>query len=364
MMAKKSSNRGPNRSVVDFATQENLRAALALVADEEQGSCDKPGLTPNNVNDWILPSFDFETTEAQSMKQELRRLQVLKSYLILDSDREESFDRITRVAAASFDVPISLITLIDLGRSWFMSNYGLPTDAREAPRRLAFCAHTIQQKPLYIATDDMSDKSDVYPVLIVPDATKDFRFCGNPSVTGEPFIRFYAGAPLVSPEGYRLGTLCIVSEKARPSGLDASEQRVLKDLAAMTVQLMVDRRNMIDHQGRHAAQMIASTAHELMTPLTGIQLSLSMLKDDDELRNFLGSKRLELLNTGIACADLIQRICQSSVDDLRNKPGVFRNLHDDSTGACYSEEKDRLGRKSTVHSSKDAGNFLTNLVRP
>ena len=128
--------------------------------------------------DWVLPSFDPETTEAQSMREELHRLTVLKNYLILDADREEVFDRLTGLASRFYNVPIALISLVDLGRQWFLSNRGLG-DVRETPRRHAFCAHAILNK---------------HNILIVPDATKDFRFKDNPLVTGPPNIRFYAGA--------------------------------------------------------------------------------------------------------------------------------------------------------------------------
>lgn len=89
--------------------------------------------------DWVLPRFDPDTTEAQSMKEELKRLQVLKSYLVLDAKREEAFERITALAARIFDVPIALVSLVDLGRQWFMSNRGLG-ETRETHRKFAFCS--------------------------------------------------------------------------------------------------------------------------------------------------------------------------------------------------------------------------------
>ncbi|EEC49924.1 predicted protein, partial [Phaeodactylum tricornutum CCAP 1055/1] len=153
------------------------------------------------------------------MKEELHRLQVLKSYLILDAEREESFERITALACRIFNVPIALVSLVDLGRQWFMSNRGLGS-VRETPRKYAFCAHAILNK---------------HNLLVVPDASKDFRFETNPLVTGPPNIRFYAGSPLVSPEGYKLGTLCIIDSKVRPEGLLDAEKATLRDLADMVV---------------------------------------------------------------------------------------------------------------------------------
>jgi hypothetical protein len=129
--------------------------------------------------DWVMPSLDPDTSEVQSMKDELQRLLVLKSYMILDSEREATFERLTGLACRIFKVPIALVSVVDLGRQWFMSNRGLG-DVRETSRRHAFCAHTIQGKD--------------GAMLVVPDATQDVRFQDNPLVTGPPSIRFYAGA--------------------------------------------------------------------------------------------------------------------------------------------------------------------------
>jgi GAF domain-containing protein len=182
-----------NRSVVDFDSEDALRKALladdtnseAITGESDLSSSSSPNL------DWVLPNLDHSTSDVQSMKEELQRLLVLKSYLILDNDREESFERITALGARIFEAPICLVSLVDLGRQWFLSNRGLGS-VRETPRRLAFCAHAIQ----------MRDKR----TFVVPNATDDPIFASNPLVTGPPNIRFYAGAPLVAPEGYKVRT--------------------------------------------------------------------------------------------------------------------------------------------------------------
>lgn len=150
-----------------------------------------------NINpdlDWVIKDLDPSTSENQTLEAELDRLKVLRSYQILDSEREEAFERLTAMAARMFDVPIALVSLVDMGRQWFMSNRGLG-DTRETPRKLAFCAHAI------LSTSDL---------LIVPDATKDPRFMNNILVTGPPYIRFYGGAPLIAAEGVKLGTFWYV----------------------------------------------------------------------------------------------------------------------------------------------------------
>ena len=125
------------------------------------------------------------------------RLADLAALRLLDTPREERFDRIVRLAAQVLDVPIAYIALIDANRQWFKARCGLATD--ETGRDISFCGHAIQQRR----------------PLIVPDARLDERFHDNPLVTGEPFVRFYAGHPLAGPGGKLVGTLCIASPQPR-----------------------------------------------------------------------------------------------------------------------------------------------------
>lgn len=141
------------------------------------------------------------------------RLQTLKSLEILDTQPEERFDRLTRMSRRLFGVPIALVSLVDENRQWFKSCLGL--DASETPRDISFCGHAI-------LGDD---------VFVISDAAKDKRFADNPLVLNEPSIRFYAGCPLSSQNGSKLGTLCIIDNK--PRKLTAEDIDTLKDLAAM-----------------------------------------------------------------------------------------------------------------------------------
>jgi hypothetical protein len=245
-----NNNERPSRSVNDFQSKEELRQALLsnkkgsfhtpdcfllnhdFLQDLETAIDDPANDVMKDLDhklDWVLENYDRKTTEQQSLDHELRRLLVLKSYLVLDSELRLSFERVTGLASKQFKCPIALISLVDLGRQWFVSNRGLG-NVRETPRKLAFCAHAI-----------MGKKDDC---LIVPDATKDSRFKDNPLVTGPPDVRFYAGAPLISPEGYKLGTLCVIDNKARPEGLSLEEKETLKDLSSMAVETLVDHRRM------------------------------------------------------------------------------------------------------------------------
>ena len=142
---------------------------------------------------------------------EVRRLMALREAAILDTPPEERFDRLTRLAQHLFGAKIALVSLVDDGRQWFKSRQGL--DACETGRDISFCGHAI-----------LGDG-----IFEVRDARIDSRFADNPLVTGPPDIRFYAGAPLNDPEGYRLGTLCIIDTV--PRLLSIAERRSLRDLA-------------------------------------------------------------------------------------------------------------------------------------
>jgi GAF domain-containing protein len=150
------------------------------------------------------------TTDTMSPSREENRLQLLRSYGILDTEPEEEFDEITRAASLVCGTPIATITLVDESRQWFKSRVGL--DSSETPREFSFCAHAMQQPETFI----------------VPNAEKDPRFSHNPLVTGDPNIRFYCGMPLRS-EGLGLGTLCVIDRT--PRTLSHEQMQILKVLS-------------------------------------------------------------------------------------------------------------------------------------
>ena len=144
---------------------------------------------------------------------ELGRLATLRATGLLDTNPEERFDRITRIAAQLFDVPIALVSLVDENRQWFKSSQGL--DVSETPRDRAFCAHAIHR-------DD---------VLLVRDTLHDDRFADNPLVVDQPRVRFYAGCPISVGDGNRVGTLCLIDHRARD--LNEHQINMLRDLGRM-----------------------------------------------------------------------------------------------------------------------------------
>ena len=159
-----------------------------------------------------------------TLDPEAERLRALLSYAVLDTGPEMAFDDLTALAARVMGVPIALVSLIDHGRQWFKSRQGL--DVCETPRSVAFCDHAIRTPN----------------VMVVPDAQRDERFAHNDLVTGDPHIRFYAGAPLITPEGHALGTLCIIDRE--PRQLDESQRTTLAMLSRQVMaQLELRKQN-------------------------------------------------------------------------------------------------------------------------
>ncbi|MEH6491832.1 sensor histidine kinase [Halopseudomonas sp.] len=150
---------------------------------------------------------------SSSTEQEQKRLAALAQYQIMDSASEQAFDDITALASQWLEMPIALISLVDDQRQWFKSRVGL--EALETSRDLAFCAHAIAQGSF----------------MEVPDACLDPRFSNNPLVTEAPFIRFYAGMPISTPQGYLLGTLCVIDNV--PRQLDEVQRDTLQRLTRM-----------------------------------------------------------------------------------------------------------------------------------
>lgn len=175
----------------------------------------------------------------QTSPAELSRLGKLAEYQILDTPPEKEFDEIVQVAAALLGTPMSTVSLIDRERQWFKARYGVT--GTETPREYAFCDHAIKGDGVYVVTD----------------ATKNPLFSDNPLVTGAPDIRFYAGAPLITSDNFKLGTLCVIDTAPRDHGLSADHQRILELLARMVVNALESRRATMraQHQGRMMTRM-------------------------------------------------------------------------------------------------------------
>ncbi len=205
--------------------------------------------------------------EAPNPHDEAARLKALLSYDILDTPPEPEFDDLTALASNICQTPIALISLIDSSRQWFKSTVGLTV--RETTRQIAFCSHAILQQNLFT----------------IFDACEDERFVDNPLVMGEPHIRFYAGAPLRTAEGYTLGTLCVIGQT--PKELSQEQRQALSTLSRQVVAQLELRKHCKERERLVQELRVAVSQRErlsenlhdnLMQTLYAIGLQLDMAK--------------------------------------------------------------------------------------
>jgi two-component system, sensor histidine kinase len=220
----------------------------------------------------------------ENISPEARRLEVLRRYQILDTAPETEYDDIVRLAANICQVPIALLTFVDESRQWFKAHVGLAVE--ETPRSSSFCAHAI--------------KTPEQEFFVVSDAQTDSRFAANPLVTGEPYIRFYVGTPLLSSEGEALGTLCVIDAKPRELApgqyqalsvlrrhvsralemrrLSHEQQMVIEQLEATRLALMNAR---AEAEAASAAKttFLATMSHEIRTPMNAVIGMTALLRD-------------------------------------------------------------------------------------
>lgn len=193
---------------------------------------------------------------------EERRLRRLYGYGILDTLDEEEYTDIVRLVSEICRTPMANISFVDRDRQWFKAVVGL--ESRETPRDVAFCAHTILGTELFT----------------VEDAAADPRFHDNPLVTGDPTIRFYAGMPLTTPDGFQLGALCAIDSV--PRTLTATQRDALVVLARHVVDLLElrSRNRELERLSEVKTRMLAIIAHDLRSPVSMLSSMVSLLSDD------------------------------------------------------------------------------------
>lgn len=233
---------------------------------------------------------------------ELLRLETLRNLKILDTDPEERFDRVTRLAKRIFETPIALVSLVDNDRQWFKSVQGL--DVRETSREISFCGHAI-----------IGDE-----VLVINDTKKDERFADNPLVTSDPNIRFYAGYPLNAPDGSKVGTLCVIDRE--PREITAADIGLLRELGqlveeelAVASMLHNDPATGISNRAGFClvAEHLLAMCVRTKSPAT---LMLAQLKNQHLIDGFMGHdesdraaiETAQLLMAGFRDSDIVARI--------------------------------------------------------
>lgn len=213
---------------------------------------------------------------------EIERIKNLKEYDILDTLPESDYDNITLLASQICQTPIALISLVDENRQWFKSHHGLNTT--QTPREYAFCAHAINNPGEF---------------FIVNDTRINKHFADNPLVTGDPFVISYTGFPLVSPEGYALGTICVIDNK--PNSLDDNQKNALKSLSHLVMNLFEMRKSKIALEEtkkrleikNHELERFAHVAaHDIKSPLNAIISITDLIMNN--YRDTIGEEVMEL----------------------------------------------------------------------
>ena len=229
---------------------------------------------------------------------ETDRLSALYALDILDSAPEQDFDDIVRLASNVCGTPMSLVTLVDTDRQWFKARVG--TDLTETSRDLSFCAHAILGRDL----------------LVVPDATKDARFADNPSVDMDGGIRFYAGAPLVTTDGYALGTLCVIDNS--PRSLDVEQLQALRALARQVTSQMELRRHAIALANTTARLQELERRKDDLAGLVGGELRAPLRLISTYLEN--------LGNTGFQDAEMAELVGRATAGHIRGFLDLLTHL--------------------------------------
>jgi diguanylate cyclase (GGDEF)-like protein/PAS domain S-box-containing protein len=245
----------------------------------------------------VLPSL---------LANEEKRLEALEQYHVLNTEPEAGFDGLTRLAAHICQTPIALISFVDAHRQWFKSRVGLSVS--ETPRDISFCTHTISQPHLFL----------------VPDASQDERFATNPLVTSDPHIRFYAGAPLITPEGYALGTLCVIDRV--PRHLSPDQHDALETLANQVIAQLELRRNLAALKQSLMEQQ--QTAQELFKMSAALENAVEGIAQLDTQGRYLSVNRAYATMVGYEPAEMIGMNWQPTVhpDDLPTVVTAYQRM--------------------------------------
>ena len=253
-------------------------------------------------------------------ENEKERLEKLKEYNILDTPEEDSFNEIVKLASIICNAPISTISLLDEKRQWFKAKVGL--EQEQTPREHAFCAHAINGNDL----------------MVVPNAINDERFYDNPLVTNAPDIRFYAGMPIITPDGNKLGTICVLDRK--PRNLDDDQKFALQILAknvmtllelrlknnnlSDTLTALYTQSNETDRINNVNNRLLSILAHDLKNPLGAIQQTLEIFSDGDMSNEDRNEIALELKKNVGNAMNMLNEVLQWGTSQVEGKDTDFK----------------------------------------
>jgi two-component system, sensor histidine kinase len=254
------------------------------------------------------------------------RLEALRAYDVLDTPPEQAFDDLTRLASQICGTPVAMVSLVDGDRQWFKSKVG--TEATGTPRDVAFCAHAILQTDLFV----------------VPDAEADDRFVDNPLLTSDPHVRFYAGAPLITPDGHAIGTLCAIDRV--PRQLSPEQLEALRALARQTMTQFQLRRNLKQLQELETLRdsLTHMIIHDLRTPLTALLSGLQTM----EALGDLGLDQAELLGLSIEGGQTLLRMINDLLDISKLEDGSLKLEYVDLDVTSLVDQATRQVRQLAV----------------
>lgn len=259
--------------------------------------------------------------------KEQDRFQELYKYKILDTPPDKELDELAEIASAICDTPISLISLIDESRQWFKARKGF--DIQETPRKDSFCQHALQHPK---------------EVLVINDPLNDKRFQNNPFVYGQPYIRFYAGAPLETPQGNVLGTLCVIDNK--PRNISENQKKALQLLAKKVMSYLEDRKLIIEQADK--IELTASRLKKITDQVPGAIYQFESSSDGKISFQFISKgisdihpclkpeelkEKLDKILNFIHPNDLalVQKSFQESISNLTEWDIEFRIVSDDGS---------------------------------
>ena len=298
---------------------------------------------------------------AQNADNESERLANLFSHELLDTPEDDELNQIVQLAAEITEMPISLVSLIDENRQWFKAKVGL--ELNETPREYAFCDHTIKGKDLFT----------------VQDATLDDRFMKNPLVTGDPNIRFYAGVPLETTEGYQLGTLCVIDRK--PGVLTSKQEKALHILAKQVVinfELRKKNRSferaldIVDAQKRQLesknlilSRLLSIISHDLRNPIENLKQIFGLFASGDISTEDMKFMSVDVNKSLASTSDMLNNIlswAERQLSDIGIKivaVNLYELVEEQLTivglAANYKKNKlvNKVDQESTIYADPD-----------